>query len=169
MTPSYEVVGEGWRISFQRRVGQGTSTNGGALPLLISTERGPLHILVPLLNDETVWVAIMCSVRTQIRAQTSAGEQLPLTILARHKDDALAAIEEFVRDGRRVPIDASTVDRKNAMGEVGAHLSISIASKAPEASEVLVTFVTPKYYEAVTGVQVSPTSTHDAFDGRLLP
>lgn len=170
MTPwLHEIAGEGWRISFQRRIGSGPSANRGALPVLLTPGADLSRALVPLPDGEAVWLAIMCSKRTQITARTSAGEHLPTTSLAGSEDDALMALESIERNGDRISIDANSIDRLEADQPPVAHLSISMAPEGAEPSTVEVAFTTPEYYETMTGLHVRETSIHDAFDGRLLP
>jgi hypothetical protein len=165
----HEISGTGWRLSFQRRVGRGQSANRGALPLRLTRDSGRTRALVPLPDGETVWLAVVCSEHIRVTAETSAGEHMPTTVVAKCEDDALIALDAIVRNGLSIPIDSSAVDRSDGEKPDREHLAITIISRETEASAIGVTFVTPACYKLKTGTGVPTTSAADAFDGRLLP
>ena len=56
--PLFEFAADAWRLSFQRRVGEGVDRNRGSLPFhLITTDDLTVRILVPLPAGEALWIA----------------------------------------------------------------------------------------------------------------
>lgn len=167
-TVGYEISGTGWKLSFQRRVGPSNAANGGALPITWEHEGDRLRATVPLPDDETMWVALLCSIPVRVMAETCLNEHLSCRTIIQFGNDALIAMEEILRNDARVPISASTIGRCNSKRPDHENLSVTVVGER-QATVIGVTFATPEYYELMTGIVVQPSNASTAYSGEKLP
>jgi hypothetical protein len=170
--PLFELTGNGWRVSFQRRVGSGIGANRGALPChkLRGDDRSAC-VLVPLLPGEALWVGWTVEPRLRVEGELATGQRVCIHPVA-SAGGTLFSADAFHTDAGPRPIDAQSVSPA-FLPEQQLEPQLRFVVTDACGRDVLrlgVVLVTPQLYELVSGrAAPSPTTAEDAYKGWRLP
>jgi hypothetical protein len=168
----FEIRTPHWRASFQRRVhdpaDSGRSPNRGVLPfVVIGKDIDSGVILVPLADTEALWIALMCSARAIVRAQTADKHPIVVSRATGLPDgEVLLALDAVHRDGTDRPIDHRSVPiLRSPHSRPDASLTATIDLAGRE-SRLRICLATPSVYTELSGRPAPPPTTPEHAYGK---
>ena len=171
----YEIRASGWRATFQRRVqdvGDAIrSPNRGALPCHVIGRRTEPLVAVPLVDGESLWVAVTCGRDAVVRGRLVNGDRLSVSVVSRlDPRSVLLSVGAVRQHGMSRPIDHRVAAVARSAGR-RPEASLTVTVSARHRTEILrVALVTPRIYARLSGCPAPPRSLPDhAFAGWRLP
>ena len=170
----FEIGTPAWQVSFQRRVREldkpERSPNRGILPyFLIGSEFASGLVLVPLADEESLWISVTCHPSHVVRAETPDGDPINVSRLALSQDVVLLSLEFLCRRGQPHPIDCTTVRiARTSHGPPSVSLTVTVAVSGVE-TRLRVCLATPAVYSHLSGRPApAPSTPSDAYGGWRL-
>jgi hypothetical protein len=167
---AFEISGPDWSVSFQSRVvdagGENWSPNRGALPYHILESRADdLHVTVPVPDGESVWIAVMLSDRSSVRAISSEGHELLFTEVSTIPEGGrlLSLDMKGLTDNQSLPLD-------RASSKFGQPILTLELRNGTCKTLITVLLSTTELYAQITGLPApEPSIAEHAYRGWRLP
>jgi hypothetical protein len=175
VTRQFEIRGPDWQVSFQRRVFDANDTvrspNRGALPYFLKGAPPEERlIVVPLFDEEELWVAVTCGRLDAVSGKTADGDLLRVSEVCVVAPQAvLMSIDAVWRMGRAYAIDHNSVTIAHSARKLRTTLVVTIT--AEHGTETLrIALASPRLYAQVSGRPApQPSVPEHAYAGWRLP
>jgi hypothetical protein len=169
-----EFAADTWRLSFQRRVGEGVDRNRGSLPFhLITTDDLTVRILVPLPAGEGLWIAWNLKPGLRVTGRTRDNASVRIVPLTNSMTDwSLYSADAVLGRGDAGTTDADSFQPIDTEAQLEIdHLVFEVLDEGGATlNRVAIVIGTPSLYAHLAGLAAPvPSTPADAYGGWRLP